>query len=207
MEVINIQSYKNNFNVVVKSGLTNKQIKQNRNYYKNVGKMLVDNYNLYKENYLVDMVMENCFFTMLGYALDYKEILSLKKTEEQIKLLKNSFILNDKIMDRNKISQSLPEYNKKLKNKTIGFCIVEQLKDLRYCKRLIKEQNLHHIIVLKPDEEDEEFVEYILKQGYTDFSITDKGNIRTNLKTLYNYPLLLKANCSKVSDGIILRFD
>jgi len=207
MEVINIQKFKNNFNIVVKSGLSNQQLKESRNYYPNVGKMLVKNQDLYKENYIVDLVLENSFFTMLGHALEYKNVMSLKKTAEQVKLLKNSFILNDKMMPKENVSQSLSEYNKKLRNKTIGFCIVEYLKDLRYCKRLIKDQNIHHIIVLKHTEEDRDLIDYILKQGYSDYSITEKGNIRTNLNSFYKYPLLLKANCSKVSDGIVVRFD
>lgn len=207
MEVINIQKFKNNFNIVVKSGLSNQQLKESRNYYPDVGKMLVKNQDLYKENYIVDLVLENSFFTMLGHALEYKNVMSLKKTAEQVKLLKNSFILNDKMMPKENVSQSLSEYNKKLRNKTIGFCIVEYLKDLRYCKRLIKDQNIHHIIVLKPIEEDRDLIDYILKQGYSDHSITEKGNIRTNLNSFYKYPLLLKANCSKVSDGIVVRFD
>ncbi len=207
MEVINIQKFKNNFNIVVKSGLSNQQLKESRNYYPDVGKMLVKNQDLYKENYIVDLVLENSFFTMLGHALEYKNVMSLKKTAEQVKLLKNSFILNDKMMPKENVSQSLSEYNKKLRNKTIGFCIVEYLKDLRYCKRLIKDQNIHHIIVLKPIEEDRDLIDYILKQGYSDYSITEKGNIRTNLNSFYKYPLLLKANCSKVSDGIVVRFD
>ena len=181
MEVINIQKFKNNFNIVVKSGLSNQQLKESRNYYPNVGKMLVKNQDLYKENYIVDLVLENSFFTMLGHALEYKNVMSLKKTAEQVKLLKNSFILNDKMMPKENVSQSLSEYNKKLRNKTIGFCIVEYLKDLRYCKRLIKDQNIHHIIVLKHTEEDRDLIDYILKQGYSDYSITEKGNIRTNL--------------------------
>ena len=207
MEVINIQKFKNNFNIVVKSGLSNQQLKESRNYYPDVGKMLVKNQDLYKENYIVDLVLENSFFTMLGHALEYKNVMSLKKTAEQVKLLKNSFILNDKMMPKENVSQSLSEYNKKLRNKTIGFCIVEYLKDLRYCKRLIKDQNIHHIIVLKPIAEDRDLIDYILKQGYSDYSITEKGNIRTNLNSFYKYPLLLKANCSKVSDGIVVRFD
>lgn len=207
MEVINIQKFKNNFNVVVKAGLSNQQLKESRNYYPDVGKMLVKNQDLYKENYIVDVVNENSFFTMLGHALEYKKVISLKKTAEQMKLLKNSHILNDRMMDIENVCQSFADYNKKLKNKTIGFCIVEDLKDLRFCKKLIKNQKLHHIIVLKPCREDNDLINYIKKNGYFDYSITEKGNIRTNLDSYYKYPLLLKANCSKVSDGIIVRFD
>jgi len=207
MEVIKIQQYKNNFNVVVKSGLSNQQLKEDRNYYPDVSNMLARSQDLYKENYIVDMNAENSFYSMLGVALGYDKVLSLKKTEEQVKYLKNSYILNDKIMDKESVSQSIHKYNKMLKNKIVGFCILEQLKDLRYCKRLIKEQKIHHIIILKHSEDDAPFIQYILKQGYTDYSITPKGNIRTNINSFEKYPLLLKANCSKVADGIIVRFD
>lgn len=207
MEVIKIQQYKNNFNVVVKSGLSNQQIKEDRNYYPDVSKMLVKSQELYKENYVVDMNTENSFYSMLALSLGYENILSLKKTTEQLKHLKNSYILNDKMMDKDNTSQSIAEYNKMLKNKVCGFCIVSQLKDMRFCKRLFKEQTIHHIVILNHSEEDADLIQYIQTQGYTDYSITPKGNVRTNINTYDKYPLLLKANCSKVADGIIVRFD
>lgn len=207
MEVIKIQQYKKNFNVVVKDGETNEELKKNRDYHPSVGKWLCENIEKYKDNILIDCNTENCFYTMLFNSLEQKNIYTLIKTTAQQKLVKHSYTLNDTLTPMDKIALRNTEYNKLIKDKSISFCVCEDLQELKYCKRIFKNERIHHLILLSYGEEDREYLDYIISCGYHLYHITPKGAIKGNYSTINDYPVLLKNRGSLLNDVIVVRFD
>lgn len=207
MEVIKIQKFKNNFNVVIKDDTSNKELRTTCNYYPYVGKYIADNIEKYQDSYMCDVNNENCFFSQLFKSLEINKIISLVKTAQQHKYLKHAYILNEEEYDDDLVILRNTDYNKVLKNKSIGFCICLNFQELKYCKRVIKNERIHHIILLNYDEEDRELLTHALISGYSTYHITAKGVIKADNSNLNAYPLLLKSRASLLKDLVILRFD
>ena len=208
MNAILIQKYKKKFNVVIKDDESNIDMRIEKNYYPHVSLYIINNIEKYKEQFFVECNYENCYFSQLVKTLGINKIISLLKTNLQHKYLKHSYILNDNDYDATLVSMRNTEYNKLLRDKRIGFCVCLNLQELKFCKRIFKNEDIHHIILLEHiHAEDAELYGYILKCGYRPFHITPKGIVRANNDNLDKYPILLKNRESLLNDVITVRFD
>ena len=208
MEVIKIQKFKNNFNVVIKDDEQNTELRTTNNYYPCVGKYIADNIEKYMDDYVVDINDTNCFFSQLFKSLEIDKIISLVKTAQQHKYLRHSYILNEEEYNKDLVILRNTDYNRVLKDKKIGFCVCLNFQELKFCKRVIKNEKIHHIIILKSNEdEDRELLNYSLICGYSIYHMTPKGVIRADRDNLNAYPIVLKSRGSLLKDLIVLRFD
>ena len=209
MEVLNIQKYLKNFNIVISDDVyTNIDLREDMDYYPQVSEYIQKHWRKYKDSYFIDNNTDNNFYTMLYKSLGIEKCHALIKTEKQLKYLKNSLIMNDILKVDNLWCKDATKYNAMLKGKSIAFLICLSLRDLKFCKRLFSTGLISHIIILKPVPADYDFISYINTKSYKLYEMTPKGNVEKALKNLKYYdPILISSSSSKINNSIIVNFD
>ena len=133
MEVLNIQKYLKNFNIVISDDVyTNIDLREDMDYYPQVSEYIQKHWRKYKDSYFIDNNTNNNFYTMLYKSLGIEKCHALIKTEKQLKYLKNSLIMNDILKVDNLWCKDATKYNAMLKGKSIAFLICLSLRDLKY---------------------------------------------------------------------------
>ena len=187
------------------------EIRSRRSYNNPVSNFIIDILKLYKPHdklFILDYNTENCFYSLLCKKAGYNTIY-INPNKSYNKIIKKCCIVNDINLFILNIPRNI---NTLLKKKYVLLKIVNDSDEALVSKRLINNQKLPHIIILRKSKDIPMNYRKLMNKGYVFYKLSAKSPLKiSNIKTfiikdLYS-PIVAVHRNSKYRDSLTVYFD
>lgn len=198
------------FYVVIQN---NKQmeIRSNRSYNNPVSNFIIDILKLYKPRnnlFILDYNTENCFYSLMSKSAGYNTIY-INPNKEYNKIIKKSCIVNELSLFILNIPANI---NTLLKKKVILLKIVNDSDEALVSKRLINNEKMQHIIILRKSRDILSNYKKLQRRNYSFYKLTNNTPLKISnikefiIKDLHS-PIVAVHRLSKYRDSHTVYFD